>query len=508
MRTAFILIHSLGYAGRSAAVLDQCRVFLSMGLRPEILTFKYEPNFDRDLATRKGDFALPEGASAVNIYRSMRAPLTNEPAADWSREEDENEDGLSVASSGPESARRLDYFDTRGRLVKHRMTKNGRSTKTVFYEGGVPTLQRDYEDTGACGRERTLDPENGRATEERYFTPDGFCYVTRHLDSKSERQFGVYTHDPRTGTSRRFAHNTPWHAAWLTSILEAEESRPFAIAQHPTAMLKLLDTDPGLSSRLFLAHVNIFQSPFTVGSPIRSDYAQPFRRVSEMPVVLSLTDAQAEDMRSTFGAEKCDPVVVPNVVRDRRTRPDIEKQRKTVGIVCRLHPEQKRVDDLLHAWVEVVRAVPGAHLKIGGDGAARAGLEKLAKELHIEDSVSFLGWLDDSVDLMASCTVTVAVGRSEGFGLTIGESLAAETPVVSYDMNYGPSDLIRDGVDGRLVEDGNRAALAQAIIDLLGNERKAARMGRRGANRIASEFSLESVTPKWASALQLADERS
>jgi glycosyltransferase involved in cell wall biosynthesis len=479
-----------------------------MGLRPVIATFKYEPDFDSDLASRKGDFALPEGASAINIYRSMRKSFIADPDADWSRAEDESDEGLSVSSSGPESARRLDYFDDRGRLVKHRMTKNGRSTKTVFYENGIASRQRDYEDTGACGRERTLDPATGRTTEERYFTPDGFCYVTRHLDSHSDRQFGVYTHDRETGTSRRFAHNTPWHADWLTSLFKAEESRPYAIAQHPTAMTKLLDTDPSLSSRLFLAHVNLFQPPYTLGSPLRTDYVKPYSRVDEMPVVLSLTEAQAADMRSTFGADRCDPVVIPNVMRDRRTSTDIPKERRTVGIACRLHPEQKRVDDLLRAWAHVIQAVPDAHLKIGGDGAARSDLEKLARDLKIEDSVSFLGWLDDSVDLMASCTLTVSVARWEGLPLAIGESLAAETPVVAYDINYGPSDLIRDGVDGRLVSNGDTKELARAMIDLLKHERQAARMGRRGARRIADEFSLESVIPRWASALELADQRS
>ena len=58
MRTVFILIHALGYAGRSAAVLDQCRMFINMGLKPTIVTFKYEPRFDEDISTRKGDFAL------------------------------------------------------------------------------------------------------------------------------------------------------------------------------------------------------------------------------------------------------------------------------------------------------------------------------------------------------------------------------------------------------------------------------------------------------------------
>lgn len=507
-RSVYILIHSLGYAGRSAAVLDQCRMFLSLGLKPVIATFKYDPNFDAGLASRTGDFALPAGASALNIYRDMRAPLTVDPHADWSRGEDTDAAGLTVSEYPKGGATRLDYFDKRGRIVKHRVVSEGRTTSTVFYEGGRPVRQRDYEDTGACGRERTLDPSTGKSIEERYFTQDGFCYVTRHLDPESGRQLGIYCHDRDGGHSVRHAHNTPWHAAWLTTLFEAEGTRPLAVAQHPTSMMKLMATDSSLSSRLFLPHVNLFQEPFTLGAPLRTDYAQPFRDVQEMPVVVALTEAQARDMRATFGSERCDPVVIPNVIRDRRTTRSVKKKRRTVGTVCRLHPEQKRVDHLLRAWVDVVAAVPSAHLQIGGDGAARKDLEKLTEELGIQDSVTFLGWLDESVDLMATCTLTVATGRSEGFGLSIGESLAAGTPVVAYDVNYGPSDLIRHETDGQLVPDGDIDALATSIIDLLKREHRAAKMGRNGAKRMAELFSPDAVARRWESAFALADERS
>lgn len=479
-----------------------------MGLRPVIVTFRYEPRWDEELSSRSGDIELPAGASAVNIYRSMRAPMTEDPHGDWSRAEDEDATGMSVSETIHGDATRLDYFDDRGRVVKHRELRGGDPVRTVFYRDGKPIVRREYEDTGACGRELTLDPQTGRSTEERYFTPDGFCYVTRHLDPASGRQFGVFCHDRRTGRTTRYAHNIPWHAAWLQQLLEEAQPQPLAIAQHPTAMRKLLDTDPSLSSRLFLSHVNLFQAPFTLGSPLREDYVKTFERVAEMPVVLTLTESQAADLRETFGSENCDPVVVPNVIRDRRTTRRIKKVPGRVSVVSRLHPEQKRIDDLLRAWVAVRRDVPTARLEIGGDGAARKSLEKLAQDLGIAESVTFHGWVNDGADLMASSVATVSTGRSEGFGLSIGESLAAETPAVAYDINYGPSDLIRDGVDGLLIPDGDIDGLARGLIDLLNHPHRAARMGRRGAGRMGHEYSPAAIKPRWERAFALADERS
>ena len=51
----------------------------------------------------------------------------------------------------------------------------------------------------------------------------------------------------------------------------------------------------------------------------------------------------------------------------------------------------------------------------------------------------------------------------EGFALVIQESIANGTPVISYDIKYGPRDMIQDGVNGYLVEDGNIDQLAECI---------------------------------------------
>ncbi|GAA1491132.1 glycosyltransferase [Brachybacterium sacelli] len=508
MRTVFLVLHSLGRAGRSAAVIEQCRMFLALGLKPVIVTFTYEPRFTSGLAARKGDFALPAGVEVRNIFHDLQQAATQDQDADWSREQDLDREGLLVSTIRIEGGERSEYFDRAGRLVKRREVKDGRTASLALFEHARPVVRREYEDSGACGRERTLDPATGATIEERYFTPDGICYVTRYLEPASGRQLGAYVHHATSGQSVRYSHNTPWHAAWLDQVLAAESPRPLVIAQHPTAMTKLLDTDPAHSSRLFLSHVNIYQEPYGPGAPLRTDYAQPFRRVEEMPVVLSLTEAQARDMRTTFGPDRCDPLVIPNVVRDRRTDTSIATVSGRVGIVCRLSATQKRVDHLLCAWPRVVAAVPRAHLEIGGHGGARQDLEELSATLGIRDSVTFLGWLDDSVDLMASCVLTVSTGRSEGFGLSIGESLAAGTPVVSYDIDYGPSDLIRDGVDGALVPDGDHEALARGIIRLLRRERRAARAGRSAAERMAREFSPEVLAARWSTAFALADTRS
>jgi hypothetical protein len=506
-RKIFIIVHELGAAGRAGAILDQCRMFLDLGLTPVIVTFKYEPDYDQRIRERRGANAIPEGAETLNIHKDLAGRLTRDPNADWSRSEDEDVAGLTVSETRSGDKADFHYLDRRGRLVKHRETASGATVKTTYYSHGSPHLVRDYDERGFCGRETTLDIATGATLEERFFTPDGYCYATRHMKATTGKQDGAYQHNPFDGTSLRYGHNTPWHSAWLNEVLSSTSPKPLAIAEQPSSMLKLLATDKNASDKLYMCHANVFNAPYVVGSGLRSDYGPPLKRIEEMPAVVVLTEKQKADFRATFG-ETGNVVVIPNVMRDKSGVTDPEKASGRIGVASRLVAEQKRLDDLLHIWKIVAEAVPHAHLDICGGGPDRQNLEALTRELGIESRVTFRGWVKNGAEFMASCIATVNTSRHEGLPLSIGESLASGTPVVAYDINYGPSDLIRDGVDGYVVPDSDRAAFAEALIRLLTDEDAAKRMGEEGARRMSSEFSASSISRRWESAFKLAARRS
>ena len=148
--------------------------------------------------------------------------------------------------------------------------------------------------------------------------------------------------------------------------------------------------------------------------------------------------------------------------------------------------------------------MPQARLDVFGDGPERAKLEKLAKELGVGEAVTFHGRVPNAADEMAACTVTVSTSATESFGLSIAESLAVGTPVVSYAVNYGPRDLIRDGQDGYLVEPGDAEAFVDRLVELLEDPATAERMGANAERRMVEDFSRSSFTRAWEAAFHEA----
>src|SRR5690606_4579843 len=91
-------------------------------------------------------------------------------------------------------------------------------------------------------------------------------------------------------------------------------------------------------------------------------------------------------------------------------------------------------------------------LKLLGKGSLENELKKLAKDLGIEDRVIFEGFQEDVISYIISAKVVALTSLYEGFPNVLVESIALGTPVVSFDCQSGPSEIIIDGVNGYLVK--------------------------------------------------------
>jgi glycosyltransferase involved in cell wall biosynthesis len=177
----------------------------------------------------------------------------------------------------------------------------------------------------------------------------------------------------------------------------------------------------------------------------------------------------------------------------------VSRQPGLLVAIARLE-QQKRLDHAIRAFALAAPQVPGVVFHIYGTGSQARALKGLVRKLGITDLVQFLGFTNRSMEVFASASAAVLSSSFEGFPLVLSEAMAVGTPFVVYDINYGPAEVIRNGVDGLLVPPGDVQALARAMVRILRDRRFAARLGER-AREVVERFPVEIWTAEWTDLL-------
>ena len=157
---------------------------------------------------------------------------------------------------------------------------------------------------------------------------------------------------------------------------------------------------------------------------------------------------------------------------------------------------QKSYDRLIAAWKMVHEEAPDWRLDIFGQGEWRDSLQAMIESAGLEGSVALNPPTKNIAAEYAASSILVMSSHYEGFPMVMVEGMAHGLPAVSFDFKCGPRDIIREGVDGSIVPDGDIPALARAILRLIGDEGLRKEMGC-AARDVVSRFSPESVTGKW-----------
>ncbi|SDK91163.1 glycosyltransferase family 4 protein [Aliiruegeria lutimaris] len=156
---------------------------------------------------------------------------------------------------------------------------------------------------------------------------------------------------------------------------------------------------------------------------------------------------------------------------------------------------QKGFDMLIDAMRPIRDALPEARLTIFGEGRERAALEAQRDRLGLSDNV-FLPGTCPPGDWISGQDILVVSSRFEGFPNVIAEATVSGLPVVSFDCDYGPRELIRQGENGLLVPAEDNAALARSVLDLACDPERRAAMSR-AADPTVEWLSPERVMRQW-----------
>jgi glycosyltransferase involved in cell wall biosynthesis len=215
-----------------------------------------------------------------------------------------------------------------------------------------------------------------------------------------------------------------------------------------------------------------------------------YRYIRKCDAVVALTE---QDMRSWQSIIKS--FAIPNLLNAYPSVLPEQKKQKTIIVVGRFN-YQKGFDLLIQAWISVHRKYPDWHIHLYGEGEDEGLLRDYIRAYHLGTSFVIHPPTSDIMNKYMESDFYVMSSRFEGFGLVLIEAMACGIPCVSFDCPHGPSDIIKDGEDGVLVENGNVEQLAEKMCWMIEHEEERKEMGRKARENV-KRYLPENIIPQW-----------
>lgn len=235
-------------------------------------------------------------------------------------------------------------------------------------------------------------------------------------------------------------------------------------------------------------------------------------------LIICVSKAAAQDLIEQYHVPKEKIKVIYNPLDLKRIQTLMEEsipssyeelfRHPTIITVGRL-TKQKGHLYLLNAFAKVKEHIPHVKLLILGEGELKKGIEQLTRDLGIERDVHLLGWQKNPYAFLRRSSVFVLSSLWEGLPTVLLEAMACGLPVVSFDCESGPREILAPSTDiqyvakniekaeyGVLVPPAQSNLLGSALIEILRKKELAASLGKIARQR-ADMFDIHNVIRQW-----------
>ena len=156
----------------------------------------------------------------------------------------------------------------------------------------------------------------------------------------------------------------------------------------------------------------------------------------------------------------------------------------------------KQFDKLIECYAKSELPSKNIKLVILGDGKLKNNWIKLVESLNLQEMIIFKGNVKNPFRYYKNALFTVSTSKYEGMPMVLLESLACETPVISWDYASGPGEIISNANNGLLVENQNSEKLIEAINQFVADKKLYLHCKQ---NTLASvkQFSLDKIGADW-----------
>ncbi|KRM45313.1 glycosyltransferase [Lentilactobacillus parabuchneri] len=225
----------------------------------------------------------------------------------------------------------------------------------------------------------------------------------------------------------------------------------------------------------------ILHSTFTTNAKRDGEFYPYVKKIAHMTDkltgIISSTTAEAEDVHARIPGTQSYTVPV-SYIPNRQFAKAFSTANRTPGQIIAVArvTKLKQLDHIINIAIMLHQKLPEVDLKIYGyedstsDAKTVNHLHQMIKDQQADDYIHFCGYVQDLTEVYEDADVLALTSQFEGFSMAILEALSHGCPVVSYDINYGPGEMVESGVNGELVAADDIRSMYEKLLALLTNE--------------------------------------
>lgn len=242
-------------------------------------------------------------------------------------------------------------------------------------------------------------------------------------------------------------------------------------------------------SRRFYRSFNLHYFPKCINSLITDLWSKELiKNIQKLDKFVVLTKNDYERW-----PELHNKTVIPNFIFNFPNYYSTLKNKKVIAVGR--YSWEKGFDLLIEAWEIVALKHPDWTLHIYGLGDKET-YQILAKKKGIENKVTCHSFAEDVYEKYRDCSIFVLSSRQEGFGLVLAEAMATGLPSVAFNCPDGPSEIVTDGVDGILIENGNTQKLAEGVMYLISHDEERVLFGKKARENM-KRYNKDTIMKEW-----------
>lgn len=221
------------------------------------------------------------------------------------------------------------------------------------------------------------------------------------------------------------------------------------------------------------------------------------KRLIKCDYIISLT-THMQNFLIQNGVDRSRIVLIPNMINieNNFVPRNNYKQPVVIGTMARF-VQNKGIDVFLTSLLKLKERNYNFKAIIGGNGEEAEKLHTLSKNLGLEHYVSFIGWVKDKKEFFDSIDIFCLPSVHEPFGIIVLEAMKFCVPMVCT-KTQGPSEIIRDQVDGLLCTTGSSDQLAEKLAYLIDNQDVSKNYAKSSYLRLQENYEISIVASKLA----------